>query len=166
MSRVATPMAPVVDTTPAEPPRRLSSRRRRFAAQFTASKSAVVGLVVLILALAAAIFAPWLAPQNPFDLATLDILDAKLPPGSKNFDGSLTYWLGTDGQARDVFSAILYGLRISLFVGVVSVTAAFVIGAAYAGTDEWHQKMIDGRRITASGSIWRMASSPRPLERA
>src|SRR5690606_36270353 len=82
-----------------------------------------------ILCVLLAVFAPWLAPQNPFDIATLDIMDAKLPPGSSNFDGELTYWLGTDGQARDVFSAILYGLRISLFVGVVSVTAAFVIGA-------------------------------------
>src|SRR3546814_15409232 len=56
-------------------------------------------------------------------------MDSKMPPGSTNMDGTLTYWLGTDGQARDVFSAILYGLRISLFVGFVSVSVAFLIGA-------------------------------------
>lgn len=103
---------------------------RVFMAQFLASRLAIVGLVLLLLFLVLAIFAPWIAPQNPFDIATLDIMDSKLPPGSVNADGSMTYWLGTDGQARDVFSAILYGLRISLFVGVTSVSAAFLIGTA------------------------------------
>ncbi len=128
-----------------------AGRWRRFAAQFASSKSAVVGLIVLILCIGAAVFAPWLAPQNPFDLATLDILDAKLPPGSTNYDGSLTYWLGTDGQARDVLSAILYGMRISLFVGFVSVLSAFVIGtavglvAAYFGgrIDAFFMRIVD-----------------------
>jgi peptide/nickel transport system permease protein len=129
MSRVVETLPPIAD--PEAVPRRIGGGRwRRFAAQFASSKSAVIGLVVLVLAIAAAVLAPWLAPQNPFDLATLDILDAKLPPGSQNFDGSMTYWLGTDGQARDLLSAILYGLRISLFVGFVSVVAAFVIGTA------------------------------------
>lgn len=107
-----------------------TSRLRRFAAQFVSRKSAVVALVVLLLTIAAAVLAPWLSPQNPYDLASLDIMDAKLPPGSKTFDGSMTYWLGTDGQARDVLSAILYGMRTSLFVGFVSVSVAFLIGAA------------------------------------
>lgn len=129
MSRVAEPLDPAVSGAAVARPAE-AGRWQRFAAQFASSRSALIGLVVLVLAIGAAIFAPWLAPQNPFDLATLDILDAKLPPGSKNFDGSLTYWLGTDGQARDVLSAILYGLRISLFVGFVSVLAAFAIGAA------------------------------------
>src|SRR5690606_12162556 len=129
MSRVAPPGSmPVV---PAHVQARAeTSRWRRFVAQFVTSKAAVVSLLVLLLAIGAALLAPWLSPQNPYDLASLDILDAKLPPGSKNFDGSLTYWLGTDGQARDVLSAILYGMRTSLFVGFVSVTAAFLIGAA------------------------------------
>lgn len=129
MSRVVEPL--VAAGEPEVIARAATPRRwRRFVEQFVSSKSAVVGLIVLLLAIAAAVFAPWLAPQNPFDLASLDILDAKLPPGSANFDGSLNYWLGTDGQARDVLSAILYGLRISLFVGFVSVLAAFLIGAA------------------------------------
>lgn len=103
---------------------------RVFVAQFLASKLAVVGLVLLVAFMLLAVFAPWIAPQNPFDIATLDIMDSKMPPGSTTFDGSMTYWLGTDGQARDVFSAILYGMRTSLFVGVVSVSAAFLIGTA------------------------------------
>lgn len=140
---------PVVDAIALQA--RPAGRWRRFAAQFASSKSAVVGLIVLILCIGAAVFAPWLAPQNPFDLATLDILDAKLPPGSTNYDGSLTYWLGTDGQARDVLSAILYGMRISLFVGFVSVLSAFVIGtavglvAAYFGgrIDAFFMRIVD-----------------------
>lgn len=101
---------------------------RLFAEQFFASKLAVLGLILLVLFLCLAIFAPWIAPQNPFDIATLAIMDSKLPPGSVSSSGAMTHWLGTDGQARDVFSAILYGLRISLIVGFVSVSVAFVIG--------------------------------------
>ncbi len=114
---------------PAMPAKR-ESMLRLFAAQFLASKLAVLGLAMLILFLCLAIFAPWIAPQNPHDIASLNILDSKLPPGAHSGNGALTFWLGTDGQARDVFSAILYGLRISLLVGLVSVSTAFVIGAA------------------------------------
>lgn len=116
---------------------------RVFMAQFLASKLAIVGLVLLVTFLVLAIFAPWIAPQNPFDIATLDIMDSKLPPGSVNVDGSMTYWLGTDGQARDVFSAILYGMRISLFVGVTSVSAAFLIGTAAGLVSAYFGRRID-----------------------
>lgn len=115
------------------------SRWRIFVAQFLTSKLAVFGLVLLVVFLFLAIFAPWVSPQNPFDIATLDIFDSKLPPGSVSGDGSMTYWLGTDGQSRDLFSAILYGMRTSLIVGTVSVSVAFLIGtivgliAAYFG---------------------------------
>lgn len=102
---------------------------RVFVAQFFTSWLAIVGLVLLALFLILALFAPWIAPQDPYDIATLDIFASKLPPGSVSDGGSMTYWLGTDGQARDVFSAILYGMRISLLVGSVSVSAAFLIGA-------------------------------------
>lgn len=103
---------------------------RRFVSDFCASKLAVLGLVLLIVTIGAAVCAPWIAPQNPYDIGGLDILDSKLRPGSASGDGSLTYWLGTDGQARDMLSAILYGMRTSLLVGAVSVGAAFLIGAA------------------------------------
>ncbi|OZI33689.1 peptide ABC transporter permease [Bordetella genomosp. 5] len=112
---------------------------RQFAADFCASKLALFGLVLLVFTVGAALLAPWIAPQNPYDLGSLDILDAKLPPGEKSGDGTMTYWLGTDGQARDVLSAILYGMRTSLMVGAISVLAAFLIGtsvgliAAYFG---------------------------------
>ena len=112
---------------------------QRFKHDFFASKLAIVGLVLMIIVIGAAIFAPWIAPQNPYDIGNLDIFDSKLPPGSKSADGSFTYWLGTDGLARDLFSAILYGMRTSLMVSVISVAAALVIGtlvglvAAYFG---------------------------------
>jgi peptide/nickel transport system permease protein len=85
-----------------------------------------------------AIFAPLISPQNPYSLAQLDILDSKLPPGAQGVAG-MTYLLGTDEQGRDMFSAILYGLRISLGVGAMSTLVALAIGtaigliAAYAG---------------------------------
>ena len=106
------------------------SRWVQFKQQFASSYIAMFGLVLLLLFIVLAAFAPWIAPQNPFDIATLDIFDTKMPPGSVSSDGTITYWLGTDGQARDVFSAILYGMRISMIVGFVSVGAAFLIGSA------------------------------------
>ena len=99
----------------------------------------MLGLVLLLLTVGVAVFAPWISPQNPYDIGTLDIFDSKLPPGSPSADGSLRYWLGTDGQARDLLSAIFYGLRTSLLVSGVSVAAALAIGslvglaAAYFG---------------------------------
>src|SRR5690606_35942102 len=121
-----TPGAPSMTTpgssaTPAPAAVRVETPLRRFLADFCASKLALLGVVLLLLTVGAALFAPWIAPQNPFDIGTLDILDSKLPPGSTSSDGSMTYWLGTDGQARDVFSAILYGMRTSLMVGTISV---------------------------------------------
>ena len=97
------------------------------------------GLVLVAISAFVALFAPWISPRNPFDIASLDLLDAKVPPGTVSGDGKMVYWLGTDGQARDMLSAIFYGMRISLFVGAVSVVVALAIGvvvglvAAYAG---------------------------------
>ncbi len=95
---------------------------------FFSSKLATVGFIVAALLFVGAIFAPLLTPQNPYDLLQLDILDARLEPGSRNGSDTFTYWLGTDGQGRDLYSAILYGLRISLFVGLGSALLASVIG--------------------------------------
>jgi peptide/nickel transport system permease protein len=102
---------------------------RRFVADFAASRLAVGGLVLLVAIVLAAVLAPWLSPQNPYDLAQLDVLDSRLPPGSKSADG-MTFWLGTDDQGRDMLSAILYGLRISIGVGVVATVLALAIGAS------------------------------------
>jgi peptide/nickel transport system permease protein len=112
---------------------------RRFAAQFAASRLALAGLVLLAAILLLAVLAPWIAPQNPYDLAAIDLMDARLPPGSAASATGATYRLGTDGQGRDMVSAILYGLRVSLAVGAASGAIALVIGgglgilAAYRG---------------------------------
>ena len=110
----------------------------RIASDFLANPVAVFGLILLALVVAAAIFAPLISPQNPYDLAQLDVMDSKLPPGSKSPTGG-TFWLGTDDQGRDMLSAIFYGLRISLVVGASATVIALAIGltmgllAAYAG---------------------------------
>jgi peptide/nickel transport system permease protein len=111
---------------------REETRLRAFAAEFCDARAALAGLVLLAIIAAAAVLAPWIAPQNPYDLAKLDLLDSRLAPGGK-------YLLGTDGQGRDMLSAILYGLRVSLSVGVASGLIALTLGAvagvlaAYAG---------------------------------
>ncbi len=112
---------------------------RRGLDEFLQSKVAVGAALVLLTILLVAVFAPLVTLQNPYDLMQLNVLDARLPPGSANMDAGYTYWLGTDGQGRDLLSAIIYGLRISLFVGIGSALIAAVVGtllgllAAYAG---------------------------------
>jgi len=87
---------------------------------FFSTPSAWVAAVVALVCLVSATFAPWVAPHNPFDLATLDLTNVELPPAWMEA-GSKTFFLGTDDQGRDVFSAILYGSRISLAVGFISM---------------------------------------------
>jgi len=114
------------------------SPQRRVLADFVADPVAVVGLFLLATLLIAALTAPFIVPQNPYDLAQLDIQDSRLPPGAKSASGA-TFWLGTDDQGRDMLSAIVYGLRISLVVGVTSTLLALALGlalgltAAYVG---------------------------------
>lgn len=94
--------------------------------------------------------APLLAPQNPYDLAQLELLDAKLGPGSTGVTG-MTYWLGTDEQGRDLWSAILYGLRVSFTVATLATLIALTLGtaagivSAYAGgrTDDAIMRVVD-----------------------
>lgn len=86
---------------------------------------AAIGFAVIVIA---ALLAPLITAQNPYDLAQVDILDARLPPGEQAYAGYV-FWLGSDGSGRDVLSAILYGLRISLAVGVASGLIAMVIGS-------------------------------------
>ena len=88
---------------------------------------AVGALVIALLCLAAAVGAPWLAPHNPFDLATLELMDARLPP-AWDPEGKAKYLLGTDDQGRDLLSAVMYGARISLFVGLSSVVLSLLVG--------------------------------------
>jgi peptide/nickel transport system permease protein len=106
--------------------------------EYAQSRTAVASLALLLLVLALAMLAPWVSPQNPYDLAQLDILDSKLPPGSASAAGG-HYLLGTDDQGRDMLSGIFYGLRTSLLVGTLSTVAALSLGlllgltAAYFG---------------------------------
>lgn len=101
----------------------------------------------LLLAIACA---PLIAPQNPYDLAQLELMDAKLAPGSVGSTG-ITYWLGTDEQGRDLWSAIVYGLRVSLVVATLATLIALTLGtaigivSAYAGgrTDETVMRIVD-----------------------
>ena len=116
------------DKTPPLAAAREQSPWRRFAAEFFSSKIAVAGLATLVVIILIAIFAPWLAPQNPYDLATLDVLDARLAPGEQAGNG-MTFLLGSDEQGRDILSAVMYGLRISIGVGVVSTVIALLLGA-------------------------------------
>jgi peptide/nickel transport system permease protein len=100
-------------------------------------KASLAALVCLLL-VGAAVLAPVIAPQDPYDLTEIDFFDAKLPPLSQGYSG-MTYWLGTDGQGRDMLSAMLYGLRTSLAVGVTAGVLALLLGtglgllAAYRG---------------------------------
>ncbi len=109
---------------------------KRIASDFAASRLALAALAVFVLILIVALGAPLISPQNPYDLAVLDILDSKLAPGGKSIDG-LTFWLGSDDQGRDLLSAIFYGLRISLGVGAVSTLAALAIGLTIGLAAAW-----------------------------
>ncbi len=95
--------------------------------RFTRSPVAIGAAFVALLCLTAAVFANVLAPHHPFDLASLELADALLPPAWLP-DGRATYPLGTDDQGRDILSAMMYGLRISLFVGLLSVVVSAVLG--------------------------------------
>ncbi|WP_245985866.1 ABC transporter permease [Maritalea myrionectae] len=86
-------------------------------------------LVTLAIVVAAAVLAPVISPQNPYDNAVVDFFDSNLPPGSKSGDGAITYWLGTDALGRDMLSAILYGLRTSLLISGTAAALAFFLGA-------------------------------------
>src|ERR1700676_289608 len=88
---------------------------------------AVVSAVVLVICFGAAFFAPWVAPHNPFDLATLNLMDALTPPHGVA-GARPEYLLGTDDQGRDLLSAIMFGARISLLVGLASVIFAMLLG--------------------------------------
>src|SRR6185436_3520604 len=86
----------------------------------------VAALLVLAYAISA-VFAPWVAPHNPFDLKTLNLLDAFTPPAWSE-RGNPQYLLGTDDQGRDVISAIIFGSRMSLVIGLAATLLAMTVG--------------------------------------
>jgi peptide/nickel transport system permease protein len=105
---------------------------------FRHSPVAVAAFAVFMVCAVAAVLAPWIAPHNPFDLKTLNLMDALTPPRWSE-GGKAAFLLGTDDQGRDVLSAIMYGARVSLLVGLASVALALFLGvtlgllAGYAG---------------------------------
>ena len=105
---------------------------------FVRSPVTIVSTIVTLLFFGSAIFANWIAPHNPFDLATISIMDASLPPAWME-GGDPRFWLGTDDQGRDILSTIIFGARISLFVGFASVIFSMILGislgliSGYAG---------------------------------
>jgi len=96
---------------------------------FLRSPAALIGALISTLCVTGALLAPWLAPTNPYDIASFDLLDSMIPP-SWSENGDDRFWLGTDDQGRDLFSAILYGTRLSLLVGVLSVGFAAILGVS------------------------------------
>lgn len=94
---------------------------------FRSSPVAIGAAAVAAVCIFCALFAHWVAPHNPFDLATLELSDARLPPAWEE-GGSAKYFLGTDDQGRDILSALMYGARISLLVGLASVLLSVVVG--------------------------------------
>jgi peptide/nickel transport system permease protein len=113
-------------------PGRLADAAERFwdsdlAWRFRHSPVAVAAAAVMLLILGGALFAPWIAPHDPFDLASVSLLDARNPP-AWIAGGSWDYPLGSDNLGRDVLSTILYGSRISLWVGFASILLAMVLG--------------------------------------
>jgi len=97
--------------------------------EFSENRIAVIGLAVVIVILLLAILAPVIAPQDPYDLAGLSLRDARRPPGHVG-TGGYTHLLGTDAQGRDLFSAILYGLRISVQMGLMAGAIGLTLGAS------------------------------------
>ena len=124
---------------------------QRFASDFMESKLAVIGLLTFLVILCLALLAPFISPQNPYDLMQLDIMNGKLAPGEQDMMGDITFWLGTDDQGRDLLSGIFFGLRISLFVGAMSAFLALFLGggvglfAAYMGGkwDTFLMRLVD-----------------------
>lgn len=109
---------------------------------YSRSPVALASALLIVLACLLALFAPWIAPQNPYDLAQLDITSGRLPPMSRSPEG-LLFMLGTDDQGRDLLSAILYGLRICLLVALVCTVLSVAIGSIVGLLAAWHGGKLD-----------------------
>jgi len=131
-------------------PVRVQTPFQRFLSDYFDSRVATAAIVVFGIMLFIALFAPWISPQNPYDLMIVDVMDSRMRPGEKSLTG-MTFLLGSDGAGRDMLSAIFYGLRTSLAVGVMSGLIALCIGmsvglsAAYFGgrTDSLIMRVVD-----------------------
>jgi peptide/nickel transport system permease protein len=139
VAEIAAPGAPVAAAQP--------GRWRRFAESdllwsFRRSPVTVGAAIVAFVIIGAALLAPLIAPHDPFDLASLSLMDATDPPAWLKY-GSWSYPLGTDNQGRDVLSAILYGTRLSLVVGVSAVALSLILGVALGLVAGWRGGIAD-----------------------
>jgi peptide/nickel transport system permease protein len=96
---------------------------------FLGNRVAQLAALVALTCILGAVLAPLIAPSNPYDLATFDILDSFTPPAWSE-GGNPQFFIGTDDQGRDLLSSIMYGMRLSLIIGVLSVTFAAIFGTA------------------------------------
>lgn len=131
-----TPPTPIGGSAAVAPP---ESPWHRIVRRFFKSRTATLAVALLLLLILLALAAPQIAPQDPYDLAKVSIMESEMAPGALSTDGKIHYLLGTDGAGRDMLSAILFGLRISIGIGVASALVALVFGtciglvAAYFG---------------------------------
>jgi peptide/nickel transport system permease protein len=121
------PVLPVTAAAPGTPGVFSRAWDSDVAYSFRSSPVAVVATAVALLMILSSVFAGWVAPHNPFDLATINLMDASMPPVWEE-KGDPKFLLGTDDQGRDVYSAILYGMRISLVIGIAAVVLAMLMG--------------------------------------
>jgi peptide/nickel transport system permease protein len=110
---------------------------------FRTSPVAMAAAFIAVICVFSSLFAGWVAPHNPFDLSTLELGDARLPPSWME-GGSGKYLLGTDDQGRDILSAVIYGARISLIVGVASVILSVLVGVTLGLLAGFRGGWIDG----------------------
>ena len=103
--------------------------RKRVLTQLRNRPTTRGAVILLAIMVALALLAPFIAPQNPHDLASLSVMDNRLAPGETGGNG-MVFWLGSDAQGRDMLSAILYGLRTSLLVGLTATAGALTVGIA------------------------------------
>ena len=114
-----------------------------FAHNFRGSISAIIGGVIILFFILIVAFGPSLVRQNPYDIASLQLIDAYKPPVWLS-GGDPNYILGTDGQGRDVLASIVYGTRISLFIGLVAMICSSLIGAALGLIAGYYGGRLDG----------------------
>ncbi|MDS7594582.1 ABC transporter permease [Agrobacterium tumefaciens] len=117
--------------------------------------SAVIAAILLVLLIGSAFFAPWFTVQNPYDLASLDLLNAEIPP-IWMADGQWPFILGTDTQGRDLLSAILYGSRASIVIGAASVAVSLIVGSALGLVAGYYGKWADGLLMRAGDVLLSM----------
>lgn len=114
-----------------------------FWVEFKNNKVAVFALAIVGAFLTVACLAPWITPQDPYELSKLVLMDARRPPGYVGSAG-IVHWLGTDAQGRDILSAIIYGLRVSIQVSITSGVIAFTIGATLGSVAAYFGGRIEG----------------------